>query len=149
MILHGANFIGHITRGPLNRWLVPALLFIIVALLFANLRPYRNNIFNILDSLLFALAVVFTVCQAIITVSGVENTALYQIITQLIITVPFIYISCLIFHRYIVAPLNRRFRQSGRVEREGEVESVPNTGAVSGDVNLPYRMLEEYSINSN
>ena len=124
MILRGAVFISHTTRGPLNRWLVPALLFIIVAQLFANLRPYRNNIFNIVDSLLFALANMFTVCQAIITVSGVENTAYYQIITQLIITVPFIYISCLIFHRYIVAPLNRRFRQSGRERERREREKL-------------------------
>ena len=56
MILRGAVFISHITRGPLNCWLVPALLFIVVAQLFANLRPYRNKIFNIVDSLLFALA---------------------------------------------------------------------------------------------
>ena len=141
MILRGAICIGHITRGPPVSWLLPGLIFSILALLFANLRPYRNDIFNTVDSLLFASIVIFTVCQAIITTSGVENTLHYQIITQLIIAVPLIYITGLIFHRYIAAPLNRRFCQRERQEREGEFVSEPSAGAVGGD--LPYRMLEE------
>ena len=141
MILRGAVFIGHITRGPPASWLLPGLIFSILALLFANLRPYRNDIFNTVDSLLFASMVIFTVCQAIITTSGVENTLHYEIITQLIIAVPLIYITGFIFHRYIAAPLNRRFCQRERQEREGEFVSEPSAGAVGGD--LPYRMLEE------
>ena len=147
MVLRGAAFISHIMRGPPASWFVPTLLFIVAALLFANLRPYRNNIFNTGDSLQFALAIVFTVCQAIVAAAGVENTAHYQIIAQLLLVVPLIYITGLIFYRYIAAPLNRRFHQRERQEIEGEVENVPSAGAVSGD--LPYRMLEECGTDSN
>ena len=116
-------------------WLSTSFLFLIAALLFANMRPYRNDIFNTIDSLWFALGMIFTMCQALIVARGVGVTLHYQIILQVLLGIPLVYIICYMVYSQVATLVSRRARRLH--------VSVSPTTAVSRQVGLPYRLLEE------
>ena len=80
--------------GSVTTWIIPSVIFLVTALLFANLRPYRRDIFNTMDSIWFSLAAVFTMCQAVIVAKGVESSLGYQIVLQIMLGVPLVYLVC-------------------------------------------------------
>lgn len=138
LLLRLLLFTGHIIGGPLLQWLVPGAFLLIMALLFAHLRPYREDIFNTIDSLWLTMASVFGICQAIIAARGVEHTVHYQIIAQIILGVPLVYIVCFNFHHYISSRFYKRVCKKRQWKSR---ESVTAIAAEDTD-DLPYRMLE-------
>ena len=116
--------------GSLAPWIIPSVIFLITALLFANVRPYRSDIFNTMDSLWFSLAVIFCIIQTIITAKGVESSNTYQIIAQMILVIPLIYIVSYLIYVVIIRRFLKRRRKM-------------NTAETSFSRDLSYRMMQE------
>ena len=101
--------------GPLlpffaSQWITSGLLFLIMALLFANLRPYRCDVYNTMDSVWFTLASIFAMTQVIIASKGVERSKPYQIISHIILALPLVYIVCYIIYVSFLSGCKRRRR---------------------------------------
>ena len=119
--------------GSSTKWFLPGLLHLLASLSFAALRPYRNDIFNVIDSLLFALATVGTFSQSLVVAGGVGSTRPYQIVAQLIVPIPLVYMSCYCLYCYVFTPLYRRAKR--RMET-----SMDDTSVVEND---PHQLSEE------
>lgn len=133
LLLRMVSCIGNKTTfffGPLVPWIIPSVIFLITALLFANIRPYRSDVFNTMDSLWFSLAMIFCIIQTVITAKGVESSHNYQIISQIILGIPLIYIACYLAY----AILKRKYRKQRRM-------MVNTETSFGGD--LSYRMMQE------
>ena len=138
MVFRIALYISHITVGSPANWFLPGLLFFLASLTFAGLKPYRNDIFNVIDSLLFALATVGTLSQSLVVAGGVGSTRPYQIFVQLAVPIPLVYMSCYVLYRYVFTPLYRR------VKRRRMETSMDNMSIVEYDIeDLPHRLSEE------
>ena len=90
--------IGHVAGGAVAIWMVPGSILLVTALLFANLRPYRCNFHNTLDSLLFTSGIVYTVCQIVLVIAGPspKSTWSYQMASEIILGVPLLYLIFLV-----------------------------------------------------
>ena len=115
MVFRIAIYISHISVGFSTSWFLPGLLFLLASLSFAGLRPYRNDSFNVIDSLLFALAAAGAFSQSVVTAGGVGSTRPYQIVVQLAVSIPLVYMSCYVLYRYVITSLHRRVKK-GRLE---------------------------------
>ena len=121
---------------PTN-WFLIGLFFFLASLSFAGLRPYRNDSFNIIDSVLCGVAMITVFSLSVLTAGGVEKTRPYQIVVQLALLVPLVYITCYVLYRRIFTPLYRCVK---RKRLEGTVDDIPSEETNSED--LPYRMLD-------
>ena len=117
--------------GEVGVWFWPSLVFLITALLFANVRPYRKDIFNTIDSLWFTVGMICTLLQALIAARGFEKTLHYQIITQVLLAIPLVYIVCFVLYSQVAVFVSRRAQR-----RQRECVTPITAG-------LPYRLLEE------
>ena len=140
MALRGAVYITHAFLHPPADWLVPALLCFISSLCFAHFRPYRKHVFNVIDSLLLLDMAIITASEGIVVGMGVESTRPYQIIVQLGLWVPFLYITCYTFYHYVYTVLYWKF-QGIMQGRDGDC----NRGFLPARYS-PYRILREYSM---
>ena len=138
MAIRILSYVSHNTLWPPARWYLPGILFLLASICFVGLRPYRNDRFNIVDCVLCVATTVFLFSQSVVTAGGVDNTRLYQIVVQLILLVPLVYITCYMFHRYVVTPLYRR-ADRGRLERS----MSDRYNVESGFEDLPHRLSEE------
>ena len=129
MVFRIALFISHITVESPTRWFLPGLLFLLASLSFAGLRPYRNDSFNIIDSLLCAVAILFLFSQSVVTAGGVASTRSYQIVTQLTTLIPLVYITCYVVYRYVFTPLHRLAKR-GREVRMTNAEELLSANAL-------------------
>ena len=130
LLLRLITCVGNLIGAPRFMWVFPCVIFLITALLFANIRPYRNDIYNTMDSIWFSLGTAYTVCQVVIVASGVESSRHYQITLQIMLGIPLAYIVCYILHVYYCI---RRSR--------GQHSESEDTAGVRGD--QEYRLLEE------
>ena len=122
-----------------NYWIIPIVSCAIVSLLFALLRPYKDNWINIWDSVVFALFsfsifwMVYAVYIAYLPFKAIG----------VIFTVPFVYIIVFVVHRYrnifrnCCAFLNRyranpRF-EPDRLQNPEEDEQLPNADCAEGE----------------
>ena len=121
----------HLVGGEVVVWLLPSLVFLITALLFANVRPYRKDIFNTIDSLWFTIGMMWTLCQAFIAARGVEKTLHYQMILQVLLSIPLVYVVCHVLCFHVAVFVTRRAQR-----RQRECATPITAG-------LPYRLLEE------
>ena len=138
MVFRIALYISHLTVGSPANWFLPGLLYLLASLTFAGLKPYRNDSFNVIDSLLFALASVGAFSQTMVVAGGVGSTRLYQIFVQLIDLTPLVYITGYVLYRHIFTPLYRLAKRE-RLERG-------MTDASSGETDsedLPHRLIVE------
>lgn len=87
LLIIGHNTVG----GPVVMWIVPGSILLVTSLLFANLRPYRCDFYNTLDSLWFSLGTVYIVCQIVI-VLGPKATWKYQIAIMILLGIPLLYL---------------------------------------------------------
>jgi len=143
MVFRIALYTSHTTVGFSTKWFLPGLLYLLASLTFAGLRPYRNDIFNVIDSLLFALANVGTFSQSLVAAGGVGSTRPYQIFVQLAVPIPLVYMSCYVVYRYVLTPLYRRAKRR-RLET-----SMDNTSNIENDFeDFPHQLSEELLIDS-
>ena len=105
----------HLTVRPPTNWFFPGLLFLLASLSFAHLRPYKNDSFNIIDSLLCVVAILFLFSQSVVTAGGMGSTRPYQIFAQLTSLIPLVYIMCYVVYRYVFTPLYRRAKKGREV----------------------------------
>ena len=140
MVFRIALYISHITVRFPTGWFLPGLLFLLASVTFAGLRPYRNDTFNVIDSLLFALATVGTFSQSLVVAGGVGSTRPYQIAVQLIALTPLVYITGYVFYRHIlIQRLLYRRAKGERLERGMTDASSEETDSED----LPHRLLVE------
>ena len=128
MVLRASCYITHTVLRPPADWLVPSFLILCASLSFANLRPYRNDVFNKIDSLFLAVTVVLTTSESIVVAVGVAKSRPYQILALLCLFAPLVYVT-----GYVIAALYCNVRR--RRHRQGEEgRSMPE---------VPYRLLHE------
>ena len=129
LVLRTALYLTHALVASPTNWLLPALLFLIFSVCFANFRPYREDRYNTLDSVISAMGAFFLSCQAIITAQGDASSRPFQIIAQLGALLPLGYMSGLIIYhmsRFLVRKLD--------LHRHWDTNS---------ETELPYRLLDE------
>ena len=138
MVFRIAMYISRITVGSSTGWFLPGLLFLLASLSFAGLRPYRYNSFNVIDSVLFALASVGLFSQSLVVAGGEGSTRPYQIAAQLIALTPLVYITGYVFYHHVFTRLYRRAKRK-RLERDATHAS----GEMTDSEDLPYRLRAE------
>ena len=137
MVFRIALYISHVAVPSPTSWFLIGLFFLLASLSFAGLRPYRNDSFNIIDSVLCGVATIAVFSLSMLTVGGVEKTRLYQIVVQLAFLVPLVYITCYVLYWHIFTPLYRRVK---RERLEGTVDDILSEQSDSEE--LPHRLLD-------
>ena len=136
MILRISLFIIFDSIEPPAIWFLYTILFIIVSILFALLKPYQDDRLNILDCVLCAIASIYFLSQSLVAAGGVASTRPYQIIAQLFCIVPAVYIIGFVTCSYVLIPLHQKVR-SRRLERGAN--DLYNEE--HNEEELPYRLL--------
>ena len=92
-------------------FLIAILISVVVSLLFAHFRPYKNNYFNIIDSLGFALSALL----ALLIMYAMHNRHIPIQLLQLILLIPFLYFISFILYKIFsrVAPFRSCCRKIG------------------------------------
>ena len=90
--------VGFIVQPTVNRWLITITFPVVISLLFALFRPYKNNYFNIIDCLAFALVALstFVIMYAYTTHAQFSFQLLYVILLT-----PFLYFVSFILYKIL------------------------------------------------
>ena len=136
MILRISLFIIFESSEPPTRWFLYTILFIIVSILFALFKPYQDDRLNTVDCVLCALASIYFLSQSLVAAGGVASTRSHQIVAQLIIVIPAIYIIGFAICSYVLIPLHQKAR-SRKLERGAN--DLYNEE--HNEEELPYRLL--------
>ena len=115
-----------------SRWIISGLIFLIMSLLFAHLRPYQQDIYNTVDSAWFAVATVFATVQVVICSRGIDKTRSFQIISQAMLGLPMAYLMCYMIHMCFWKTCKRAWRYFCLRSGPGDSEIV----------DTPYQPLE-------
>ena len=108
MVFRVVNLASYVTLGSPQSWFLSSLICIATSLTFAHLRPYRNDRFNTIDSILYMVVTIILFSQCVVSTAGVAYTRFYQIIVQLGSLVPAVYIACFGLYRFVLTPMHRK-----------------------------------------
>ena len=90
--------VGSITQPSAFRWLIAIPVPVVISLLFALFRPYKNNCFNIIDCLAFALVALATF---LIMYTYTTHVYYYIQLLYVILLTPFLYFILLILYKIL------------------------------------------------
>ena len=108
MVFRVMIFVFYITLQSPQSWFLSGLICIATSLTFAHLRPYRNDRFNTIDSILYMVAAVVSFSQCVVSAAGVAYTRFYQIIVQLGSLIPAVYLVCFGLYRFFLKPVYKK-----------------------------------------
>ena len=94
--------VGYITQPSAFRWLITVPFPVAISLLFALFRPYKNNYFNIIDCLAFALVGLATF---LIMYTYTTHVYYYTQLFYVILLTPFLYFICFLYGPEFTSPL--------------------------------------------
>ena len=142
MVFRIAIYISHVAViiNQSGGWFMSALPFFLASLSFLHLRPYKCDWHNTIDSLLCVVATVILFSQSVVAAGGVDSTRPYQIVVQLSVFAPLVYITCYVLYQYAFTPLYRQPRRQ-RLDRSSSMSDSSNEETDSED--LPHRLLGE------
>ena len=90
--------VGSITMPSAFRWLITVPVPVVISLLFALFRPYKNNCFNIIDCLAFALVALATF---LIMYTYTTHVYYYIQLVYVILLTPFLYFISFILYKIL------------------------------------------------
>ena len=123
-------------------WLIIILFAVVISLLFAFFRPYKNNYFNIIDSSGFALlAISFFLMMYAIHISYIPFELLY-----VVLLIPFLYFIAFTSFKVIsrVRPLHTCCRRIGKIlqaRNNNETQQLPILRRHNTNNDLPDRIV--------
>ena len=88
--------VGFISQPSAFRWLITIPIPVVISLLFALFRPYKNNYFNIIDCLAFALVALSTF---LIMYTYTTHVHYYIQLLYVILLTPFLYFISFILYK--------------------------------------------------
>ena len=121
---------------PPTSWFLYAILFLIVSIIFARLKPYRDDRLNVVDCVFCALVSICLFSQSLVAAGGVTSKRPYQIVTQLICLIPAVYIIGFAICSYVLIPLQQKVRLRRQERRANDLYNEEHN-----EEELPYRLL--------
>ena len=121
---------------PPTSWFLYAILFLIVSIIFARLKPYRDDRLNVVDCVFCALVSICLFSQSLVAAGGVTSKRPYQIVTQLICLIPAVYIIGFAICSYVLIPLQQKVRLRRQERGANDLYNEEHN-----EEELPYRLL--------
>ena len=96
LLFRAVLLVGFIVQPSAIRWLITIPIPVVISLLFALFRPYKNNYFNIIDCLAFALVALST-----FLIVYTHTTHYYIPLLYVIVLFPFLYFVSFILYKIL------------------------------------------------